>query len=554
MKKLLSLLLTVSLLLSLCGAAIADEDLAFQKFDHVVEVHIGMAVEPTDVTLEEGDTVDNNYYTRYLLDNYNIKVVVDWTAATGDDFNQKVALTIASDSLPDAVVVSDRTYFTAAAEDDMLYDLTEVFDRYASDQVKAIHATTNGKAAELVSSGGKMLALPNISVAADGVLVMMMQQNWLDELGLAVPTTVQELHDAAVAIRDAKPAGERTIPILGAQKDSRVYADFLHSNFSFGFDAIFAAMNAYPGYFVLDGENKVQYGTLSAETRAALEMLAQWYAEGLIDPEFATRDYSQDVVNANECGFFCGPWWALGYGNGDSFKNSETVDWQAYPLFTDDGVWNAKMKTLGTSYTLVNCNVSEEVAAAIVIINNVLVANEAVFQNETAEDIEWYPLRNVLAAMDECEYTYRAEISVLNGETEPDAWQNEPNYKLLAADTQVVRSIVPGYKQGEILHRADFLYTSDTESNFQRQYALLIGDRPYATVELNNPVYSVTYTTNETIDRYWANLEALEGSVIRSIITGKSDISAFDAFVEQWMAEGGEKILQSVQEEYDAAQ
>ena len=190
MKKLLSLLLTVSLLLSLCGAAIADEDLAFQKFDHVVEVHIGMAVEPTDVTLEEGDTVDNNYYTRYLLDNYNIKVVVDWTAATGDDFNQKVALTIASDSLPDAVVVSDRTYFTAAAEDDMLYDLTEVFDRYASDQVKAIHATTNGKAAELVSYGGKMLALPNISVAADGVLVMMMQQNWLDELGLAVPTTV----------------------------------------------------------------------------------------------------------------------------------------------------------------------------------------------------------------------------------------------------------------------------------------------------------------------------------------------------------------------------
>ena len=552
MKKFLSLLLTVALLLGLCGAAAADEDLAFQKFDHVVEVHIGMAVEPTDVTLEDGDTADNNYYTRYLLDNYNIKVVVDWTAASGDDFNQKVALTIASDSLPDAMVVSDRTYFTAAAEDDMLYDLTEVFDQYASEQVKAIHATTAGKAAELVTYGGKMLALPNISVAADGVLVLMMQQNWLDDLGIAVPTTVQELHDAAAAIRDAKPAGDRTIPILGAQKDGRVYADFLHSNFSYGFDAIFAAMNAYPGYFVLDEEGKVQYGTLSAETRTALETLAQWYAEGLIDPEFATRDYSQDIVNANECGFFCGPWWALGYGNGDSFKNSETVDWQAYPLFTDDGIWNAKMKTLGTSYTLVNSGVSEEVAQAIVIMNNVLVANESVFQNETAEDIEWYPLRNVTAAMDECEYTYKAEISVLNGETEPEDWQSEPNYKLLAADTAVVRSMVPGYKQGETLHRSDFLYTPETESNFQRQYALLIGDRPYATVELNNPVYSVTYTTNETIDRYWANLEALEGSVIRSIITGKRDISAFDSFAEQWMAEGGDKILQSVQEEYDA--
>jgi hypothetical protein len=40
--------------------------------------------------------------------------------------------------------------------------------------------------------------------------------------------------------------------------------------------------------------------------------------------------------------------------------------------------------------------------------------------------------------------------------------------------------------------------------------------------------------------------------VIRSIITGKRDISAFDSFAEQWMAEGGDKILQSVQEEYDA--
>ena len=554
MKKFVSLILTIALCLSLVTvSAQAEEDPAFQKFDHVVEVHIGMAVEPTDVTLEDGDTVDNNYYTRYLLDNYNIKVIVDWTAASGDDYNQKVALSIASDSLPDAMVVSDRTYFMAAAEDDMLYDLKDVFDRYASQQVKDIYATTKGKAEEMVTMGGKMLALANISVASDGVLVLMAQQNWLDDLGIATPTTVEELHDAAVAIRDAKPAGDRTIPILGAQKDSRVYADFLHSNFSYGFDPIFAAKNAYPGYFVLDENGQVQYGTLSSETREVLELLAGWYAEGLIDPEFATRDYSSDVVSANECGFFCGPWWALGYGNGDSFKNSETVDWQAYPLFTDDGVWNAKMKTVGTSYTLVNCDASEETAIAVVMMNNILVAKESLFQNETAEDIEWYPLRNVNAAMDECEYTYAAEISVLNGETEPEDWQNEPNYKLLAADTQVVRSIVPGYKKGELLRRSDFLYTPETESNFQRQYALLIGDRPYATVELNNPVYSVTYTTNETIDRYWANLEALESSVIRSIITGKSDISAFDAFVEQWLAEGGEKILQSVQEEYDAS-
>ena len=51
-----------------------------QKFDHVVEVHYGYQIDPKDTTLPDGDSVDNNQYTRYLLDNYNIKVVCDWTA------------------------------------------------------------------------------------------------------------------------------------------------------------------------------------------------------------------------------------------------------------------------------------------------------------------------------------------------------------------------------------------------------------------------------------------------------------------------------------------
>ncbi|MFR7621054.1 MAG: hypothetical protein ACLUYY_10350 [Blautia sp.] len=57
-----------------------NDDRAFEKFDHVVEVHYGYQIDPKDTTLPDGDSVDNNQYTRYLLDNYNIKVVCDWTA------------------------------------------------------------------------------------------------------------------------------------------------------------------------------------------------------------------------------------------------------------------------------------------------------------------------------------------------------------------------------------------------------------------------------------------------------------------------------------------
>ena len=66
-----------------------NDDRAFEKFDHVVEVHYGYQIDPKDTTLPDGDSVDNNQYTRYLLDNYNIKVVCDWTAGNTQTSSRK---------------------------------------------------------------------------------------------------------------------------------------------------------------------------------------------------------------------------------------------------------------------------------------------------------------------------------------------------------------------------------------------------------------------------------------------------------------------------------
>ena len=107
---------------SVSAETVGSQEAAFQKFPEVVEVHIGQGVSPTD-TLPEGLSVDNNQYTDYLLENFNIKVVVDWTAASGNDYTQKVALCIASNTLPDAMTVS-REYMLKAARSGQLYDLS----------------------------------------------------------------------------------------------------------------------------------------------------------------------------------------------------------------------------------------------------------------------------------------------------------------------------------------------------------------------------------------------------------------------------------------------
>lgn len=143
------------------------EDLAFKKFPEVVEVHVGQGVSATD-TLPDGLSVDNNQYTDYLLENFNIKVVVDWTAASGNDYTQKVALCIASNTLPDAMTVS-REYMLKAAKAGQLYDLTDLFQKVQSDQVKEVMDSTDGQAIAEASVDGRQYAIPAVEVETGSV-------------------------------------------------------------------------------------------------------------------------------------------------------------------------------------------------------------------------------------------------------------------------------------------------------------------------------------------------------------------------------------------------
>ena len=140
-----------------------------------------------------------------------------------------------------------------------------------------------------------------------------------------------------------------------------------------------------------------------------------------------------------------GPWWSLGYGNPDSFRNDNNANWQAYPLYTKDGEWNIHMKDVGTTYTMVNKNASDDVKKAIVIMNNVLVRDESTFDTSVA--IGWYPLRNTMAATDECEYEYDALMGIIKGEASADDYQQGGSkfnglYKNLANDAATLKDVI----------------------------------------------------------------------------------------------------------------
>ncbi|MDR2618125.1 MAG: hypothetical protein LBC62_04560 [Treponema sp.] len=534
---------------TLSPQGLTGDDLAFSKFTKPVDVHIGHAVNPLDTTLPKGDTAGSNQYTRYYLDKHNINIIVDWTAASGEDYNQKVSLCIASDTLPDALTAPNYNYVLKAAKAGQLYDITDLYQQYASNQVRGILDTFQGKAVEAASYEGRMIALPNASVMDDGVTIMCIQKNWLDQYKLPVPKTLDDIENTARVFKKNAPAGTATVPIAGPDKNGKPYRNFLESlGNDKTFDPVFNAYDVYPGYFQDNGNGTVSYGSLNPNMKSALERLARWYKDGLIDPEVGARDRTGELVNANQAGIFFGPWWAIGYGNGDSFKNNPNANWQAYPVYSNNGKWNVSQKAPSTAALIISRRASPDTAAAVIITYNAEGPMEGMIDKSVSD--AWIPLRTVLAPADELEVTYKALHKILRKEAEPSDYNDRSSpYKLLWKDVQIVTPIIPGYQPNRDLDIKDFDQNVNF-GDFQRMFSIMVGTRPISEHKPDKEVFSVNYVLTDMLEQRWPNLFKMEQEVIMKIITGQLPVSAFDKFVSDWMAQGGQGVLDSVAKEF----
>ena len=529
-----------------------DPYLYFTQFDEPQELHIAWSV-GTDATatLEGDDTVTDNYFTRWLLENYNIKVVYDWTAGSSDA-EQKLSMAISSDTLPDAWICSPQQW-KQCAKNGQLYDITDLYYLVAENTRSAYEAAGKDKIWEACSYDGALTSITGMTVDTEGASVLMINKDWLDQLGLEVPKTISDVYEVAKAFKEAKLAGDATIPILGPGTTSAYYLTstfYASSAVNIGLDAIFGANGAFPGYFY-EEDGEIIYGTLTQETRDTLELLAQWYAEGLLDPEIGIRSDCWAPINANECGMFFGGWWNIGYGNPASFANDENANWQAYPIYNDAGEWETKIPDVSAMGRLcINSKATEEAAMAALIVNGLLDSPAADgFETATSEDSALYPLRMAISASNFCDKATEAVVAELNGTEDISVLQGDSLYGDVYTSGQYAKELVPGW-DGDIntLDAQDFV-KSDENTSWQALYSWLIGNRPYATVERAREVIPCISYMTESMEMYWDNLYTAEQTMMLSIITGEKDITAFDEFVEQWYAEGGETILAEVKAE-----
>ena len=293
----------------------AKEDLPLSKYPETVTVRLGGSMNP-NAKLEDGMTYDDNVYLDLLKKDLNIDVEYDWVTSSSD-YDEKMNLCIGSNTVPELMNVN-ATQYRALLKYDMIQPLDEYYEDYASDTLKGYVESGGEELRKCITNDkGEMMAIPAPSMMVGEMNEMWIRQDWLDNLGLEVPRTWDELVKVAEAFVTQDPDGngeDDTIGILGPSNSDHMNA--IGGN-QYGLDPLFSSFQSYPQYWLQGEDGTVEYGSIQPETRDALEKISELYTNKLIDPEMLVRSDSKEPLLAGKVGIFFGPWWC-GYTVADA--------------------------------------------------------------------------------------------------------------------------------------------------------------------------------------------------------------------------------------------
>ena len=274
-KKFLLAALAVSALLCclpFCAACSGKQE---QEQDHLEE-------ETLTVWTMTGNGNDLNTLPGVLEMERRTGIKVQYQSIDSAEAATKFSLLLAKGELPDIVYLSLTGGYPGgmeqAIEDGIFLDPTELIAGYMphyremlenNEEIRKGIQTESGKQLPYSISGD------DNGPAAEGEwLGLFLRGDWLEKVELALPETLDDWHTVLTCFRDFCGAES---PLL------------LKKNGTFTGGAFVTAFGIQPGFY-LEGDT-VKYGPSEPGYRDYLELMADWYQEGLIDANFMTNGF-----------------------------------------------------------------------------------------------------------------------------------------------------------------------------------------------------------------------------------------------------------------------
>ncbi|CAM3786311.1 MULTISPECIES: extracellular solute-binding protein [Paenibacillus] len=526
------------------GTAAAPPD-PLGKYPETVTVTEVMGFNPPeDPRTPKGITPEQNAYLKDLKEMLNIEVKYKWTVPSSQ-FSQKFSLALASGDLPD-ILELDGKNFEKLKKQGMLADLTEAYNDYASPTLKKYMESDGGFAMKTYSQDGKQLGIPAFEDPFLSTQLLWIRKDWLDNLKLEPPKTMDELEMVAKAFvqQDPDQNGKNDTYGLVLQKNL----------FFWGFDArgFFNGFGAYPSMgdgqtaWIQDGSGKLIPGLIQPEVKTALGKLQSWYKEGILDKEFALKDENKAVedITAGKVGISYGEWWYPNWPLNLNVDKDPNANWIAIQIPGLDGPGKSLVpKIRGDKVYAVNKKMKNPEAAIKMINFYIEMGNKEYLNQNQAEKgyvYNWFSPRIYNPAQIETIYT---EVNKALEANQTEITLDDENYKnvadvfkatkdYLAGDTS---NASKGVNWGQYFSRA----AKDGGWGLTRQ----IKEKQ---AFVNHEFYGLPTATQ--VEK-GAQLDKLMQETFTKIIMGSS-VDEFDKFVASWKSLGGDEITQEVNDWY----
>lgn len=211
---------------------------------------------------------------------------VDQAQMTPEQFS----IMLASGDLPDIIESSWATIPGGpdkAISEGQIIKLNDVIDKYAPNLKKIIDDQPD-VAKMIKTDSGTIYNFPSLQPESISVYYgPIIRKDWLDDLGLQAPTTIDEWYNVLKAFKDKKGAiAPLTMP-LGSWVC-----------------AFAGAYGAVPDFYIDNG--KVVYGPIQPGFKDFLTTFNKWYNEGLLDKNFASADNSEAYMLGGKTGAVIG--------------------------------------------------------------------------------------------------------------------------------------------------------------------------------------------------------------------------------------------------------
>ena len=504
------------------------------KYDPPVTIAIGKQLDENAGKYKEGESLDDNVLTRWAAEHLGIRTQTTLLGGDATNYNTKLRLALTgSEKLPDLFPVYDTTLANDLIESGRVKEISADIEQYMPERLKAIYKDYPSTFNPVVRDGRVygMAISPNLTEGE----VMLIRKDWLDKLKLKAPTTIDEFEQVIRAFTEEDPDGN-------GKKDTYGFTFAGKDGYNTGWvsDPVMI-FSAYSGKNIpaqwQEKDGKLLYGSVAEGNKEALAKLRDWYSAGYLNKELATLGAWDALADFTEgkAGIIVGrPW--LYDSVRDVEKNVEGAKIAAYPTIkSQSGEPTYQAGQLNDGYFMFNKD----------------------FANMEAFFLYYDKLYDAAFGTGDFKYGYAQgyDYDLVDGKPVFDPQKfNKPLDAVQGVGKMAFTKNTPNadpagksyfdLANGVTADNGVLLRSASAEQTAKDGYVISYENRDNLLPSAFNGPPTPTMQTS------WEQLSTMEKETFTKIIYSNEPLEAYDQFVKDWYAKGGEQITQEINDWY----